>query len=249
LKLLVVLLTFTLGLSACRKEEAPKPRTEPWLNPAYGAASTSSGSAPSPAAPKQKYALDPAASRVSFSLPAKGGTPRGTLSQASGTLEFDALKPADSRAELTFDLTSVSLEPWGEGAADSSVALDWLELGADVASAVREQHRRATFVLSKLTGFAEGLHEPGGKSFGSARGELSLHGFRVPLELSLEVERREGVLLVRTRKPVAIKLAEHDIVPRGPSGERRSQELSLIGTKVGKEIKVECELAFRSDRL
>jgi hypothetical protein len=230
-------------LAACRKEEAPKPRTEPWANPAYGASSVASAAPSSRAG--QKYSLDPAATRLTFSLPAKGGTPRGSLSQTSGTLDFDGANPAASRAELSFDLASITLDPWSEAPAGSTAALDWLEIGADVASATREQHRRASFSLSKLSGLGEGLEKPHGKASGSARGELSLHGYRVPLEVLIEVERRGEDLVVRSRKPFGIKLAEHDIVPRGTAGERRSQDLGALGTTVGKEIKVECELTFR----
>jgi polyisoprenoid-binding protein YceI len=248
LKAFTLLLAIALPLAGCRKQEAPKPRTEPWENPAYGASSVPSSSATPPSALGQKYTLDAAASRVTFSLPAKGGTPRGSLSQASGTLILGSTALTQSRAELSFDLTSITLDPVGDSAAGSSSALDWLELGTEVKTAVREQHRRATFVVSKLTGFGEGSGKAVGKSLGSARGELSLHGFRVPLEVALEVERQADEIVVRTRKPLVIKLAEHDIVPRGPAGERRSQDLASLGTTVGREIKVECELSFRPDQ-
>jgi hypothetical protein len=245
LKRYLLFFTTTFLVVACRKAEPPKPRTEPWENPAYGTSSSAVASAsPSPSAGR-KFALDPASSRITFSLPAKGGTPRGSLHEASGTLDFNAANPAASQAELSFDLASIVLDAASDSPAGATAALDWLELGAEVASATREQHRRATFALSKLSGFGEGLEKPHGKAFGSARGELSLHGFRVPLEVSLEIERRGDELVVRTRKPASIKLAEHDIVPRGPAGERRSQDLALLGATVGKEIKVECELAFR----
>lgn len=245
LKPSLLLLTTSFLFAACRKEEPPKPRTEPWENPAYGASSLPSASAAPSHFSGRRYALDPASSRVTFSLPAKGGTPRGSLSQASGTLQYDAANPSASRAELTFDLGSVALDAWSDSPAGATTALDWLELGAEVPSATREQHRRATFTLSTLSGFGEGLSKPTGKANGLARGELSLHGFRVPLEVPVEVERRGDELVVRARKPVGIKLAEHDIVPRGPAGERRSQDLGSIGTTVGREIKVECELVFR----
>lgn len=246
LKPFLVLLTTSFLFAACRKEERPKPRTEPWENPAFGASSLASASAaPLPFAGRP-YAVDPSSTRVTFSLPAKGGTPRGSLSGASGTLDYNAANPAASRAELSFDLATIVLDAWSESPAGSAAALDWLELGAEVPSTTRERHLRATFVLSKLSGFEEDVSKANAKAVGSARGELSLHGFRVPLEVSIEVERRGDALLVRSRKPVSIKLSEHDIVPRGPAGERRSQDLDLLGTTVGREIKVDCEFAFRT---
>lgn len=236
-------LVLTVSLAACRKEEAPKPRTEPWLNPAYGALSAPSIGSATPAGALLEYELSPEASRITFSLPAKGGNPRGRLVRANGTLKYSPGNLGQSRAELLFDLTSIELEPW-EDASTPHDALEWLELGAEVPQATRELHRYARFSLSSLNGFGE-LVGPRRRAGGTARGELALHGFRVAHELLLEVEARGEELIVRTKRPVTIALAEHDIAPRGPRGELRAQDLALIGTKVGKAIKVDCELVFR----
>lgn len=244
-----VLLLVAALAAACSKREPPKPRTEPWVNPAYlasGSAAPAPSRSPEQPARTEKYALDPAASRIAFSLPAKEATPRGSLRAASGELTFSPVEPARGRARLSFDLTSIEMEGESEGGTTyTERALQWLELGSAVSAAVRERHRHAVFELASASGFDQPLGVAS-KSSGTVRGQLDLHGFRVPMELAVEVARGDsGAVTVRTRRPVTLRLSEHDIAPRGAGGELRSLELPLLGSKVGKEARLELELVFR----
>jgi hypothetical protein len=228
---------------ACDEREPPKARTEPWENPAFRAAATASSIASAAPVAAQRYLL--ASSDVRFSLPARERTPQGVISGASGELELGADGVSVARCELRFDMTTLAVraeDDAGDQAAYTQRALEWLELGSSVAPSTRERHRFATLEVSALERVEE---QRVAASFrATAVGRLSLHGFRVPVEAAITFERSGDRLVVRSARPLLDKLAEHDLRPRNAEGHLVGSELTLLGTRVGREARVDFQLVF-----
>ncbi|HVJ17797.1 MAG TPA: hypothetical protein VM686_20385 [Polyangiaceae bacterium] len=229
---------------ACSKKEPPKPRTEPWENPAFLTSASASAPAGS-AAPgsSQRYVLT--TSDIRFSLPAKEQTTHGKLSAASGELFVGQGNFSDARATLNVDLTSLSIEEEagaGDHGAYTRRALEWLDLGEAQPPTARERYGQARFELSGLGRLSEGKRS--GSWQATASGQLSLHGFRVPIEQPISFELSAEKVVIRSQRPLLVKLAEHDLKPRNAQGQLVSTELSLLGTRIGREARVDFELVF-----
>ena len=233
-----------LALAACsRKEEPLKARTEPWQNPAFQEGAASSAAPSASAAASEHYALERA--DVRFALATKEQTTRGRIAAASGELRLAQGKLAETRATLDVDLTTLTIDADGDAESQSAYtrrALEWLEVGPALPAATRDRHRGARFELTGLERLTPGKN-PGAWQ-ATARGQLSLHGFRVPVEQPIAVELGSNTITVRSLRPLVIKLGEHDLRPRNEQGQIVSSELSLLGTRIGREAKVDFELEF-----
>jgi hypothetical protein len=238
----LVLVLLAAAAGACSKKEPPhEARTEPWENPAYLSSAQPAPQGSAAPGTTQRYTLQ--SSKVSFELRAKQQTTRGSLQAVSGTLEV-APDLVSSRANLEFDLTSLGVTSDGDAGdheAYTRRALEWLELGEQVPASTRERHRRATFELSGLERLTEG--KKAGSWTGFARGQLALHGFRVPIAQAVSFDFSPEQVVVRSSGAL-IKLAEHDLRPRNAEGQVVATELPLLGTRIGREAKVELELVF-----
>jgi polyisoprenoid-binding protein YceI len=228
---------------ACSKKEKPEARTEPWENPAFSAhaSASTSASAGSPRAVAEKYVLE--RSEVTFTLPAKEQTTRGRVASVKGELSLDGSGFEAARATIDVDLTSLSIESdddAGVHAAFTRRALEWLELGEQVAPHVRDRHQIAHFELKEL----ERVTETKAGFQATAKGALSLHGFRVPVEQRIAFEIAQGSLTIRSVRSLAVKLAEHDLKPRNAQGQVVATELSLVPKRIGREVRVDFELTF-----
>jgi len=243
------LLGLLLALPALGCREKPKRvvRTEPWLAPAVSASGASASEAGKPV----RYTLEHA--EVELELPAKRGKPRGKLSRVEGTIDLDPVHLEKSRARLTVDLLSLSLGSGGEDdPALLARAFDWLELGSERSSGDRARDRYAILNITSLE--PTGAPDESGKRR-SARvvghGDLTLHHFRVPVAVELDVELKAGdggaadSLLIRTRWPLVVLLAAHDILPRDARGTLLPNQLSALGTEVGRDARVNAELRAR----
>lgn len=240
---------------ACSREEKRPERTEPW--PAASAAP--SGSA-RPTLGRARYDL--ATAEVTFELPAKLASPRGRLPGATGSFDIDLENPERSSGNVRLDLGLIELDgaEHDGGAADATRrALEWLELGAGVAAESRETRRFAAFALRGVDG-AEGKSRVFGERRdgkhprldGTAFGELSLHGVRVPARVAVSLEIEPGTsgaappsrLVIRSRAPLVVSLSVHDIRPRDERGVLVARELSLLGESVGRDAKVSFALTL-----
>ena len=67
---------------------------------------------------------------------------------------------------------------------------------------------------------------------------------RVPLELPVSFDLAADKVVVRSQRPLVVKLSEHDLKPRNAEGRLVSSELGLLGTRVGREARVDVELVF-----
>jgi hypothetical protein len=228
---------------ACRREPVPRDRTEPWAAPS---ASASVGARPQGTpATRVRYRLEEG--KVELELPAKGGKPRGTLSVLRADLELDPSAPEGATGVVEVDVGSLSM--FGDGSetndpARSSRALEWLGLGASVATEARAIARRGSFFVRSLE------RRPAGTWL--VRGELALAGVRAPESVEIGVgpgvDALGGVperLLIRSVSPLVVTLGTHDIRPRDEHGVPIARDLELLGQKVGREARVSFVLTLR----
>ncbi|MFZ5896765.1 MAG: hypothetical protein ACOY0T_37255 [Myxococcota bacterium] len=242
-----VLLIALLALSACERKEKRVLRTEPW--PAPVALSASSAAPVTPAGEPVRYAVDSA--RVTIELPARKKKPVASLAKVEGDIDLDVQRPENTRAELRADLLSLTLSEKGRDAPELlAKAFDWLEISGNKAPEERDKNRS---VRLEITGFdpvavAEDARR-GRPSPVVARGNLTLHHFRVPVTLELDVQLRPAVggepsrLSIRTRRPLVVSLVAHDILPRDPQGALLADGLRSLGTDVGREARISAEIS------
>jgi hypothetical protein len=256
LKRAAFLLFLLLG-NGCSKKVEPPRRTEPWLaNP------SASAGVDSPSGPLRFDVL--AESVVRFSVPTRRAKIGGSVPLASGNLELDVRDLSRSKASLTFDLTRLSVAADSlpreldlGGAEPNALALQWLELGAEVPSERRQQFSQARFELSALedvTGNLElGSSKPSARVTATAVGSLLLHGFRAPVRtrvalqpLPSEAPGQPHRLSIRTVEPVVLSLAAHDIAARSAAGVGDAALTARVADVVGKSARVELELVAQA---
>jgi hypothetical protein len=85
-----------------------------------------------------------------------------------------------------------------------------------------------------------------------ARGELSLHGYRVEHTTRLRVrfhyraaagaQETPSKLTIETRSPLAVSLAAHDIKPRDASGVFIARDMKLLGVQVARDARASLRL-------
>ena len=245
-----------LAIGGCSKKVEPPRRTEPWLaNPSASAGVDASSG------PLRFDVL--AESHVRFSVPTRRAKVGGTVPLASGKLELDPRDLSRSKASLTFDLTRLSISPDSlphdlelGGSEPTALALQWLELGAEVSSERRQQYSQARFELSALedvTGALDlGSSKPSARVTATAVGSLLLHGFRAPVRtrvslqpLPSETPGQPHRLSIRSLEPVVLSLAVHDIAARSAAGVGDAALTARVADVVGRNARVELELTVQ----
>jgi len=245
----VASLLVLLACFGCREKPKRVVRTEPWPAPAVAVSGLPASESRRPV----RYTLEHAS--VELELPAKRGKPRGKLGRVEGTIDLDPTHLERTRARLTADLESLSLGNGGDDdAALLARAFDWLELGSSRPSGERAQDRYVILNITSIEPPPAEADEGKGRRRSArvvAHGDLTLHHFRVPVALELDVELRPTesggpeTLLIRTRRPLVVSLAAHDILPRDPRGALIPSQLSALGTEVGRDARVTAELRAR----
>lgn len=257
-----------MALVACSKKEPPPPeRTEPWLAQPTASATASV---------RHGYVVSPRID-ARIELPAKEQTPRGRLRVARGRLDVDLANLSATRGTLEIDVASIEMEEAGDLSAEAATreAKNWLDVGSSRPEAERERMRWAKFELTSIEDLsATAAHsgkrekrrasvldagedaEAGANDAGeersvtlTAKGRLTLHGFRVELGVPLRVtfiypgeaspEQPPTALRIETRRSVPIALSAHDIAPRDATGVAVTDKVAWIGRLVGKEARVQ----------
>lgn len=132
-------------------------------------------------AEQQVLVLDPATSKVSFTLPATGHTVEGALAVKSGRIAFDSATGAAS-GEIVIDLASAGT---GNKGRDKTMREEVLETG---------KHPLAVFRAEKI----RGTLAPAGPSQVTLDGTLSFHGGDHKMSLPAKVENKNGSLKAET---------------------------------------------------
>ena len=129
--------------------------------------------------------LDPAASKVTFTLPATGHDVEGLLALQSGRISFDPATGAAS-GEISVDLKSAAT---GNKSRDKTMHNDVLESGKFPLAVFRAER-------------VEGTVAPTGTSKITLHGTMLLHGASHPMSLPATVEAHDGHLKAETSFPV-----------------------------------------------
>ncbi len=246
--------------AGCSKPDVAPHRTEPWL--ARPSASTSAD--PSAVSGPATFHFTPDSS-IRFSVPGRKAKVSGRVALAQGSLRFDPRDLKTASANIDVDLTTLTIDadtlpataPLG-GSSPSALALQWLELGADVAPERRRELGIARFELSSVeSSSAPGLDlgSPKAKSHVRAGvvGTLLIHGFRAPVRCDVllsPLETAPGAparFSIRSQGALVIALAPHDISARGPSGVADALSMARSSDWVGKNARVELELVAEAD--
>jgi hypothetical protein len=240
-----------LLLAACKGADAGPP-----------APVASAAPPPAAAAGATKMTIDRAASRVELLMDAPEEKIRGRVDgTTTGELALDLTDLGRSTGVFVVDLdalalTQVRIEKGQLGKETRSEkqnehARTWLQISPDAPEEVRAANRRVTFTvrsvevtgerdLRKLTGAER-------KVALRARGDLLLHGR--PVEKTLDLEAtftfdgdRPTRVAVRTARPFAVSLREHDVKPRDTFGTLALKTLDALSSKVAKEAEVSLEV-------
>lgn len=248
-----------LFLTGCSKKDPAPHRTEPWL--AQPSASTRELGQGAP----QTFHFTPDSS-VRFTVPGKKGKVSGRLALdlPRASLRLDPRELANTSASIEVDLTKLSIDAealpenveLGGGTPDA-LALQWLELGPDVAPERRREFGSARFELTSIENPSVPALDSSARRRQTVRatavGTLLLHGFRAPVRCDVvlaPVESPTGTpqrLSIRSAGALVVTLAPHGIVARGPSGIADALAMARSAPWVGKQAKVEFELFAAAD--
>jgi polyisoprenoid-binding protein YceI len=236
--------------------------------PATALAPTASalGSAQPAAAGAKKLVVDKASSRVDFTMEAPIEKIRGKLAGAlEGELAVDPSDLTKTTGKLVVDISGLELfqrkkddkGEFGEEKKEETQnkhARDWLQIGDDAPAKEKAEFSRSEFLLTKVESASEkDLTKMTGaerKVTMTVTGDFLLHGRKSAKSVELEaVFKFEGDKLasvaVKTTKPFAAGLVEHDVHPRKAFGILAEKGLEALGEKVAKEALVTVELTAK----
>lgn len=225
-------------------------RTEPWPAPAVSVSAVTTPGA------TMKYAL--ASGSVQIELKGKRERLLGSIERLEGELEFDPARLENSRGTVRADLSSSSFSAPGAASGEDSEltlgALRALELGPDRPSEERERDRWA---IVRVIGFEAPKKDERANARTRAAvrafAELTLHRFRVPVTLELDVELVPEAgggapeLRVRTRRPLLVQLSAHDLVARDPAKSEAAGGSARAREGI-REARVSAELSWTPRR-
>ena len=132
-------------------------------------------------------------------------------------------------------------------------ARDWLDVGSSKPEAERSRLRWARFTVTELEQLSldAGAGEIRTIDF-SAKGELSLHGFKMDSSAALRAvfhyagsetpDARPTRLVIQSLRPLVVSLKAHAIEPRDSAGVLIARDIKLLGSKVGHEARVSLDL-------
>jgi hypothetical protein len=237
-------------VAACSKPDPAPRRTEPWL--ASPSASSAVGSGPR----AYRFASD---SAVRFSVSGRKGKLSGRVPLRRGELRLDPRNLELVSASADFDLSKLSIETDAPdetelgGAAPSTLALQWLELGSQVPPERRAQFENARFELSSVENLSHTFLDIGSARKPSsvraaAVGTLLIHGFRAPVRVEVllgAAPTPPGAvprLSIRSAAALVVPLAPHDITARDAAGIVDALGRARSADWVGKSARVDFEL-------
>lgn len=227
---------------------------------------TALGTAQPAAAGAVKLTVEKASSRVDFTMDAPVEKIRGKVEGATeGQLDVDLADLTKTTGRLTVDIGGLELfqrvandegELGEEKKSDlqNKHARDWLEIGDDAPADRKAANSRVEFLLTKVESPSEknvlGMTGAERKVTMTVTGDFLLHGRKSTKSAEIEaVFRFEGdrvtAVAVKTTKPFAAGLAEHDVHPRKGFGILAEKGLDALGQKVAKEALVSVELTAK----
>jgi polyisoprenoid-binding protein YceI len=253
----ILVLSVALASSCDPKEQQLAP-TASALEPAKPAAAAAS-----------PFSVEPASSKVTFSMEAPIEKISGEApGSATGTLFVNIADVTKTTGLVKIDLDKLVL--YQEKRDDESKAFGartknetqnqhartWLEISPDTPADVREANRFVEFSIRKIEDASAtnvlALAGAERKLTATVVGDLRLHGrkkeqrARVELAFQLAGDKAKSVR-VRTIEPLTVALEEYDVHPREAFGKLAQKTLSALGSKVAKAAPVQLELTLEPE--
>jgi hypothetical protein len=230
-------------------------------------ASALASAAPPTGASVKKFAID-GESKSAIELDAPKEKIKASTSGGTGTLDIDLAHIASSRGEVKMDLSTLTTSTFAEpqkNASQTVHARTWLEVGdgesGKLDDKTKETNRYAVYSIrsvenpsvtdvTKVAPTKDGGDEVRTVTL-TTKGELLVHGHKVERDAELEVAFRyepgasadkPKAVWVKTRKPLRVVLAEHDVKPRDGFGKLAKGSFHLLGTKVADNADISLDL-------
>ncbi len=227
-------------------------------------ASALAPSVSAPSAKVAKFTIDPKG-KTSISMPAPKEHIKAGTEASAGSVDVDLVNLANTRGEVKIDLTTLATRTFGneDDASQTKHALNWLEVGDVATPDVKEANRWIVFAIrsidnasatdvSKVAPVSEGGEDVRVVTL-TAKGDLLLHGHKVEnREAKLEARLHypagaaanstPSLIELKSKEPLRVTLAEHDVKPRDTFGKLASGTLTLLGTKVANTADVSIDL-------
>ena len=212
----------------------------------------------------RKFTIEKASSKVEFMMEAPQEKIRGRVAGATeGDLQVDLMDITKTTGLLIVDIGGIELYqqktgddgkfgPEVKDDTQNEHARGWLEISPDAPEDIRKKNSRVEFSITKIEGAsATDVQKMTGaerKVTFKATGEFLLHGRKTnktaELEATFKYEGDKPVsVAVKTTKPFAIGLEEHDVRPREAFGKLAKSTLEILAPKVAKEALVSLDLS------
>jgi hypothetical protein len=255
-----------LAAAGCT-ETAPTPDKTAATTTATAAA-TAAVAPPRMASPGAvKLSVDTASSKVDFMMEAPQEKIAGHVPGATtGDLQIDVMDLTKSTGAIAVDISGIEIvqtkaDKDGKFGAETKSepqnkhARTWLEISPDTPDKERKENSRVTLTIKSIevTGEKNLLKIPGAERKVSLKvtGDFTLHGKTVPkvaeLDATFKMDGDKPVsVAIKSTKPFAVGLAEHDVKPRDAFGKLASKTLDLLSPKVNKEAQVTLDLTAKA---
>jgi hypothetical protein len=218
-----------------------------------------------PTGPKTlRFNLDPGG-KTSIDMPAPKERIRAQTTAVKGEVTVDPTDLEKTRGQVKVDLLTLSTHTFDDAKKDGAQtehAHNWLEAGDLVTPAVREANRWVIFTIRGVDGIATRdlaqvavthlAAEDARTVDATVKGDFFLHGHSVTKDVPVEVvfhyltgqaTAAPTRIEIRTKAPLHITLADHDVKPRDGLGKLAQASFSLLGTKVAETADVTVDLS------
>ncbi|MFT3768810.1 MAG: hypothetical protein QM820_25475 [Minicystis sp.] len=251
-----------LAAAGCADDKPEAAKGAPTIAP-----TSSALAAPKPVTVEaKKLTVDKDTSKVDFLMEAPQEKIHGEVrGGTTGELSIDFMDLSKSTGLVTVDLGELVLkqakvEKDGKIGEETKVekqnehARTWLEISPDAPEDVRKKNRLVQYAIKSIevTGPKDvtKMTGPERKVMLKTTGDFLLHGHKT--EKTAEVEAtfkfdgdKPVSVSVKTVKPIAIGLAEHDVKPRDAFGKFALKTLDALAPKVAKEAPITFELTAK----
>ncbi len=238
------------------------------------AASSLAPAVAAPSAMTRTFVIDNG-SKATIEMEAPKEKIKATATGGAGSIEIDLTNLASSRGEVKMDLTTLTTSTFSgkadserENKAQTTHARTWLEVAdgeeGKLDDKLKETNRYAVYAIrsvenasandvTKVAKANDGADEVRTVTL-TTKGEILVHGHKAPREADVELAFRYDAgatadkpkaLVVKTKKPLRIVLAEHDVKPRDKVGKIAKESFHLLGTKVAENADVSLDLRAR----
>ena len=236
--------TALIVVGCSKKDEA----TTTTLLPSASALASSTAS---PGARVVKYTID-SKGKTAIDMPAPKERIRAFTEVAGGNLDVDLADLSNTRGSIKIDVAELTTKTFGtaKDADQTKHARTWLEASDTVSAEEKEKNRWVVFAIRSIDGVsAKDLAKVAAVKEGAddvrsitltAHGDFLLHQRKADKVATLEVrlhypsganpaEAKPTSIEIKSKDPLRVTLAEHDVKPRDPLGKLAKDITGLVG--------------------